>query len=147
MNKRDEPSIAEIIGYLVVLALLVSPTLFLESILNFIGDLLNFILIILIIVAILIAVLYFIDNSQNYGLMNIFRRNTDTISKLIIAGVVLILPLGIGWLLSNFGVIALETLGMTNAREFIDIITLSPLYFLTTYGVIAFIAIMIYRSE
>ena len=53
----------------------------------------------------------------------------------------------IGWLLSNFGVIALETLGMTNAREFIDIITLSPLYFLTTYGVIAFIAIMIYRSE
>ena len=79
--------------------------------------------------------------------MDAFTSISDILIKIGIAGFLILFPLIIGWLLSNFGVIALETLGMTNAREFIDIITLSPLYFLSIYGVIVFIAILIYKSE
>ncbi|MFX1284515.1 MAG: hypothetical protein ACFFB5_12720 [Promethearchaeota archaeon] len=132
---------------LILLAVLVSPTLFLENILNFVSNIVSLILLIVIIGGGITAIIFILDKTQNTGILDSMSEYSDILLKLFTAGIILLLPIFVGWLLSSFGVLALETLGVSNARDIISFLTLSPLYFLTTYGLIVFIAIMIYKSE
>ena len=117
-----------------------------HAVTEFLSNILHLIINVILLIAIIVFILFLIVQfyAQVGEILNSIGKITIPIAT---SGVPLLIPIICSYFVNNIVIIALTTLGVSNAYEIVNTVTFSSMYWISSYGIIIGLYVTTYKNK